>query len=141
MNWFNAHGNAVSVVPGAKIPARRDTPPHATACRIDISDPPTAWTITPNEDDDSIVRLSYIRKGSTEYLFPHWGSVQQGQRLCTGWQDATLSNRYFRRHLLRSGGYTLATTAASTTLYVGIGEDGYLSLIGEPYPWFFVSIN
>jgi hypothetical protein len=133
----NAHGIAVGVVPGKKAPYKRDKFPHTTAMRMDS--PPTIWTIDCTEEDKIGIRLSYLRKTSTEYLFPHGGSIKEGQRLVTGpGRDSNHPNRYFLLTKLSSGGFYISSHV-DPTLYVGISDDGYLSFVKEPYPWFLTS--
>ena len=130
----NAHGDAVGVVPGKKeLPYKKDKLPHATACRMDS--PPTSWIIDHTEEEKKGIRLSYSRKGSAEYLFPHWGCVKEGQRLATAPSDSNLPNRYFLLTKLSSGGFYLSSHV-DPTLYVGISDDGYLSFVKDAYPWF-----
>ncbi len=137
MIWCDAHGKTVNVANGPNEGyAKKDKLPHNGACRMDIEGAPTVWTLTP--DDGDIIRLSHTRRGRQSYMFPHWGTLQAGQRLASAYADSTHPNRQFRRIPLRSGGYYLATTAGPESFYIGIAGDGYLALTSEPHPWFFI---
>jgi hypothetical protein len=141
----NAHGKAVSVVPGKKEKAMRYAPPHTTAMRMDLTEP-THFTIHMT-DTEGICRMSHIRKGKEEDVFPHYGAVEEGNRLVTGpfpaggspsadrLRERSKPNRRFRLTKLSSGGFYLSSDV-DPTLYVGISDDGYLILVKAPYPWF-----
>ncbi len=141
----NAHGDPVGVVPGKKEPAKKDKLPHTTAMRMSLAEP-TAFTIHTTDIED-VCRMSYIRKGKKEYVYPHYGAVEVDNRLVTGpfpegkslsaarLRERSKPNRLVRITKLSSGGFYLASHV-DPTLYVGISDDGYLSLVKEPYPWF-----
>jgi len=88
------------------------------------------WIIT----GDNEIIFSIVFNDKEYKIFPHFGDVQDGQRLVIGCDVTDHHNRKFTKKPLHCGGFHFISIV-DPTLYIGVVDDHW-ALTKTPYTWF-----